>query len=188
MYFGETLSGYAVVDTKVPEQEATASGTAPAPKYSGTAGVQVSSVLRKAALALRFGDWNLFVSGQVTSKSRVIYIRDVVQRVQTAAPFLKFDADPYPVVVNGAVTWVLDGYTTTGMYPYSQSLHPHNLPAGSGLDTDFNYVRNSVKATVDAYNGTVKFYVVDPTDPIIQAYRSRRSPSCSRTRVSCRRA
>ena len=87
--------------------------------------------------------------------------------MQTLAPFLKFDADPYPVIVDGRIEWVLDGYTTTNNYPYSQSIHPQE-PAGSGLDTDFNYVRNSVKATVDAYDGTVHFYVVDPTDPIIQ--------------------
>ena len=111
-----------------------------------------------------------FVSGQVTNNSRVIYIRDVMQRVKTIAPFLKFDSDPYPVVVDGRIQWVLDAYTTTNDYPYSQSIHPQE-PAGSGLDTDFNYVRNSVKATVDAYDGTVHFYVVDPTDPIIKTYR-----------------
>ncbi len=130
----------------------------------------MSSFLRKSALALRFGDWNMLVSGQVTNESRVIYIRDVKQRVQTIAPFLKYDSDPYPVIVGGRIQWVLDAYTTTNDYPYSQSLHPQE-PAGSGLDTDFNYVRNSVKVTVDAYDGTVNFYVVDKTDPIIQTYR-----------------
>jgi uncharacterized membrane protein (UPF0182 family) len=174
VYFDENLSGYAVVDTKVPEQEAVGGAPASTTKYTGDAGVPVQSFLRKAALALRFGDWNLLVSGQITNSSRVIYIRDVLQRVQTAAPFLKFDSDPYPVVLNKRIVWVIDGYTTTGNYPYSQSIHPDlQLAPGttSGLDADFNYVRNSVKATVDAYDGTVKFYVVDPTDPIIQAYR-----------------
>ncbi len=170
VYFGETLGGYAVVDTKVPEQEASSIATATPTRYSGKGGVQVSSFLRKAALALRFGDWNLFVSGQVTSGSRALYIRDIKTRVQTAAPFLKFDADPYPVVLNGRITWIYDAYTMTNDYPYSQSIHPQE-PIGSGLDTDFNYVRNSVKATVDAYDGTIKFYVVDPTDPIIRTYR-----------------
>ena len=172
VYFGETLTGYAVVDTKVAEQEATsgAVANAPATKYTGLAGVRVRSFLRKAALAFRFGDWNLLVSGQVTNSSRVLYIRDVRQRVQTIAPFLKLDADPYPVVVNGRIVWVLDAYPTTNNYPYSQSLHPHE-PPGSGLDTDLNYVRNSVKATVDAYDGTVRFYVMDPKDPIVNTYR-----------------
>jgi uncharacterized membrane protein (UPF0182 family) len=170
VYFGETLGGYAVVDTKVPEQEATSIATSTPTRYSGKGGVQVSSFLRKAALALRFGDWNLFVSGQVTSGSRALYIRDIKTRVQTAAPFLKFDADPYPVVLNGRITWIYDAYTMTDDYPYSQSIHPQE-PIGSGLDTDFNYVRNSVKATIDAYDGTIKFFVVDPKDPIIRTYR-----------------
>ena len=167
IYFGESLSGYAVVDTKVPEQEA---ATTQPTTYSGGGGVRVSSFLRKAALAMRFGDWNLFVSGQLTNDSRALYIRNVKERVETVAPFLKFDHDPYPVVIGGRVVWVIDGYTATNDYPYSQSIHPDE-PAGSGLDTDFNYVRNSVKATVDAYDGTVRFYVVDPTDPIIRTYR-----------------
>lgn len=171
VYFGEGIGGYAIVDTKVAEQEATSTtGATKATTYQGKAGVKVSSFLRKSALALRFGDWNLLVSGQLTSNSRVIYIRDVKQRVQTIAPFLKLDADPYPVVVDGRIQWVLDAYTTTNDYPYSQSIHPSE-PAGSGLDTDMNYVRNSVKVTVDAYDGTVRFYVVDPTDPIIKTYR-----------------
>jgi len=170
VYFGEGLGGYSIVDTKVAEQEATGTGNTKATTYQGQAGVKVSSFLRKSALALRFGDWNLLVSSQVTNNSRVIYGRDIVQRVKTIAPFLKFDSDPYPVIVGGRIKWVIDAYTTTNDYPYSQSLHPQE-PPGSGLDTDFNYVRNSVKATVDAYDGTVNFYVVDPTDPIVQTYR-----------------
>jgi uncharacterized membrane protein (UPF0182 family) len=170
VYFGEGIGGYAIVDTKVAEQEATSGGSTKATTYQGKAGVKVSSFLRKSALALRFGDWNMLVSGQVTNSSRVIYVRDVKQRVQTIAPFLKYDADPYPVVVGGRIQWVLDAYTTTDNYPYSQSLHPAE-PPGSGLDTDFNYVRNSVKVTVDAYDGTVHFYVIDSADPIIRTYR-----------------
>jgi uncharacterized membrane protein (UPF0182 family) len=167
VYFGESLSGYAVVGTKVPEQEA---ATTQATSYSGQGGVEVSSFLRKSALALRFGDWNLFVSGQLTGDSRALYIRDIRERVETIAPFLRFDADPYPVVIDGRITWMIDAYTITNEYPYSQSIHPEQ-PAGSGLDTDFNYVRNSVKATVDAYDGTVRFYIVDPNDPIIRTYQ-----------------
>jgi hypothetical protein len=170
VYFGEGVGGYAIVDTKVAEQEAANAGTTKATTYQGKAGVKVSSLLRKTALAIRFGDWNLWVSGQVTNNSRVIYIRDIKQRVHTIAPFLKFDSDPYPVIVDGRIQWVLDAYTTTNNYPYSQSIHPQEPPT-SGLDTDFNYVRNSVKATIDAYDGTVHFYVVDPADPIIKTYR-----------------
>jgi uncharacterized membrane protein (UPF0182 family) len=171
VYFGEGIGGYSVVDTKVAEQEAVGTGTGTkATSYQGAAGVKVSSFLRRAALALRFGDWNLLVSGQVTNQSRVIYIRDIQQRVQTIAPFLKYDADPYPVISKGRIIWVIDAYTATDDYPYSQSIHPTE-PRGSGLDSEFNYVRNSVKVTVDAYDGTVKFYVFDPNDPIIKTYR-----------------
>jgi uncharacterized membrane protein (UPF0182 family) len=170
VYFGEGVGGYAVVDTKVQEQEATSGGGTKATTYQGAAGVKVSSFLRKTALALRFGDWNLWVSGQVTNDSRVIYIRDIRQRVEAIAPFLKFDSDPYPVVVDGRIKWVLDAYTITNDYPYSQSIHPQEPPA-SGLDTNLNYVRNSVKVTIDAYDGTVHFYVVDPHDPIVNTYR-----------------
>jgi uncharacterized protein len=173
IYFGERLGGYAVVGTKVNEQEAARGGTTTkAANYEGEAGVEVSSFLRKAALAARFGDWTFMWSSQVTPKSRVIYIRDVKERLENIAPFLRYDADPYPVVVDDRVLWVLDAYTITNNYPYSQSLHPKQEPnTDSGLDTTFNYVRNSVKATVDAYDGTVRFYVVDSTDPIIRTYR-----------------
>ena len=128
------------------------------------------SRMRRSALALRFGDWNLLVSGQITDRSRVIFGRSVRERVAAVAPFLRFDADPYPVVHDGRVTWVIDAYTISSDYPYSQSLRP-NEPRGTGLDTEFNYVRNSVKVTVDAYDGTMRFYVVDSSDPIIRAYR-----------------
>jgi uncharacterized membrane protein (UPF0182 family) len=169
VYFGEGIGGYSIVDTKVAEVEGNPGGSTTT-KYQGLAGVKVSSFLRRAALALRFGDWNLLVSGQVTSQSRVIYIRDIQQRVQMIAPFLKYDADPYPVISGGRIVWVLDAYTTADDYPYSQSIHPTE-PHGSGLDSEFNYVRNSVKVTIDAYDGTVTFYVVDPNDPIIKTYR-----------------
>ena len=91
--------------------------------------------------------------------------RDIRARVEKLAPFLKFDADPYPVALGNRTLWVLDGYTTTDMYPYS----PVARAASRALASGFNYVRNSVKATVDAYDGTVTFYVFDPKDPIIKA-------------------
>jgi uncharacterized membrane protein (UPF0182 family) len=171
IYFGENLGGFAVVDTKVPEIEPARGDEEQETRYGGEGGVSASSFVRKAALALRFGSWDLFASGQLTGDSRILYLRDIRDRVETAAPFLDFDADPYPVVLDGRVTWVVDAYTTTNRYPYSQSTRPDDLPAGSGLNKEFNYVRNSVKATVDAYDGTVQFYVIDPDDPIVRAYR-----------------
>jgi uncharacterized membrane protein (UPF0182 family) len=126
----------------------------------------VGSFFRKAAFALRFGDPNILISGQMTDESRILMRRDIRERVEKLAPFLDFDADPYPVIADGKTTWILDGYTTSTQYPYSQ------LTQGSGgLSGDLNYARNSVKVTIDAYQGTVKFYVIDPDDPIIQAYQ-----------------
>jgi uncharacterized protein len=90
--------------------------------------------------------------------------------VKKAAPFLKFDDDPYPVILNGRMYWLQDAYTTTNNYPYAQKGSTERLPSGSGLNTSFNYVRNSVKVMTDAYNGTLTFYVVDNKDPIIKAY------------------
>jgi len=95
-------------------------------------------------------------------------VRDVKDRVEKLAPFLDFDADPYPVVTGGRVVWVLDAYTTTNRFPYAQET---SGPSDTGLGHTFNYVRNSVKATVDAYDGTVRFYVIEPKDPLIRAYR-----------------
>jgi uncharacterized membrane protein (UPF0182 family) len=169
IYFGENLGGYVVVNTAEGEVEPAAGGEERV-NYEGSGGVQVSSLLKKAALAARFGDWNLFVSGQVESNSRAIFLRDVRERVEKAAPFLAFDADPYPVIVDGRVLWIVDGYTTSTKYPYSQSIRPQALDGNSGLATEFNYVRNSVKAVVDAYDGEISFYVVDEQDPIIEAW------------------
>ena len=169
VYFGEGSTGYSVVDTKVQEQEVNGRRTTGVTQYKGDGGVKVGGLARKLAFALRFGDFNLVYSGQLKSDSRILYLRDIKQRVETAAPFLQWDHDPYPVVLNGRIIWMLDGYTTTNRYPYSQSINP-SVPPGSGLGGDINYVRNSVKATVDSYDGTVHMYVVDPEDPIIHTY------------------
>ena len=176
IYFGEDLSGYAIVDTTRDEidyevenpdgtEEETATTT-----YGGRGGVQMGSWLRRAAFALRFSDYNPLISDFVQSDSQILYVRDVRDRVDTVAPFVSFDADPYPVIINGGISYVLDGYTTTDRYPYAQSANREQVRNGSGLDHDFNYVRNSVKAVVDAYDGTVTLYIVDDEDPIVRAY------------------
>jgi uncharacterized membrane protein (UPF0182 family) len=106
----------------------------------------------------------------VNSQSRIIHDRNVTARVERLAPFLRYDADPYPVVVNGTVQWVLDAYTISDRYPYAQQANIDQLSPGGGLNTSFNYVRNSVKAVVDAFTGDVTFYVVDAKDPIVTAW------------------
>jgi uncharacterized membrane protein (UPF0182 family) len=172
LYFGEDLGGYSIVRTDQKEIDFTeANGTNHLSNYDGTGGVQLNSWLRRAALSLRFGDFNPLISGAITSKSRAIYVRDIRDRVKKAAPFLKFDDDPYPVILNGRMYWIQDAYTTTNNYPYSQKANTERLPSGSGLNTSFNYVRNSVKVVTDSYNGTLKFYVTDNRDPIIRAYQ-----------------
>jgi hypothetical protein len=172
IYFGEDLDGYIVVDTNRDEIDfQDAEGETRTTTYAGDDGVQANSLVRRAAFALRFGDLNPLISDFMTDNSRVVYVRDVIERVTKLAPFLHADTDPYPVVVDGKVQWVVDLYTTTSRYPYAQMADTDQVSSASGLNRRFNYVRNSVKATVDAYEGTVTFYVMDDEDPIINAYR-----------------
>jgi uncharacterized protein len=172
IYFGEDLDGYIVVDTNRDEIDfQDAEGETQTTTYTGDDGVQADSLVRRAAFALRFGDLNPLISDFMTDDSRVVYVRDVIERVTKLAPFLHADTDPYPVVVDGQVQWIVDLYTTTSRYPYAQMADTDQVSSASGLDRRFNYVRNSVKATVDAYDGTVTFYVMDDEDPIINAYR-----------------
>jgi uncharacterized membrane protein (UPF0182 family) len=176
IYYGEKLPGYAFVDTTQKEFDYPREPTDAATTYAGKGGVKVGNILRRAAFFLRFGDIKVLISSQITPKSKALYLRDVRDRVKKAAPFLKYDADPYPVLLNGRIIWVIDAYTVTDRYPYSQAYTPDpgRLTSASGLSTRLNYVRNSIKATVDAYDGTVKFYVYDDLanqDPIVKAYR-----------------
>jgi len=172
IYYGENTGGYAVVNTKQKEIDfqAQKEGTTRFSTYNGSGGVRLNSVFRRAAFALRFADVNMMISSLITPESRAIFVRDIGDRVRTAAPFLRYDADPYPVVVGGKLLWVQDAYTTTSRYPYSQRALNERVPDGSGLAVGFNYARNSVKVVTDAFNGTMTFYVVDGKDPIIKAY------------------
>jgi uncharacterized membrane protein (UPF0182 family) len=167
LYVGEGLGDYAITNTDNAEHPCGAEPVA----YSGTAGVKLDSTLKRLAFAVHFGEYNLFGSSLITGDSQILYVRDVRDRVSKLAPFLSLDADPYPVVVDGKVQWVLDAFTTTSRYPYSQRANTNQLTDGSGLDHAFNYVRNSVKAVVDAYTGDVTLYVVDDTDPIVRAWQ-----------------
>ncbi len=172
VYFGDGLSGYVIGGSKTKEIDYLSKEDTKTSTYTGDGGVVISSFLRKLAFAVRFGDANLLISDQVTSKSQMMFMRGVRERAHEVAPFLKFDADPYPVIANGRVTWVLDGYTTTNEYPYSASAPGAGVVTpGSDLVTPFNYVRNSVKVTIDAYTGKTTYYIVDDRDPIIQSYR-----------------
>lgn len=166
LYFSPELKGYAVARTDVVEAQC-GDGSA----YAGTAGIELSGPVRRAVTALAFLDYNLLASGAVNSDSQLLMIRDVRDRVEKLAPFLDYDGDPYPVEVDGGVQWVIDGYSSTSRYPYAQSIGNVQLSSSTGLSRSANYVRNAVKATVDAYTGEVRFYVIDPEDPIIDAWQ-----------------
>ena len=171
LYHGESIGGFTIVNSGRDEIDyVKADGTAVTNRYDGRGGVGIGSILRRAAFALRFADVNPLISGFMTPESRILYIRDIRERVQTAAPFLHYDADPYPVLLEGRIVWLMDAYTTTNRYPYGQQADRDRLGAASGLNHDFNYVRNSVKVAIDAYHGDITFYVVDPDDPIVAAY------------------
>ncbi|MCU1393497.1 MAG: hypothetical protein JWM34_1925 [Ilumatobacteraceae bacterium] len=169
LYFSAAITDFAVVDTTTSEKPC--DGVA-ASNYTGNGGVELNSSLKKLAFAWSFFDYNLWGSDSITDTSRIQWIRDVRERAQKLAPFLYFDRDPYPVVLNGKVLWVIDAFTTTDQYPYAQDGDRSQLDANSGLDHTFNYVRNSVKVTVDAYTGDVTFYQVDKADPILKAWES----------------
>jgi uncharacterized membrane protein (UPF0182 family) len=171
VYFGLSNSGYVVADTKALEIDYQLSnGTNVQTHYSGNGGVQLTSFFDRLMFAVRFGDYNLLISSQLTNQSRLIFDRGVQARVAKAAPFLSLDANPYPALINGHIDWIQSAYTTTANYPYSQDANTSALPANSGLQKKFNYVRNSVTVIIDAYTGAMKFYVMDPHDPIIRTY------------------
>jgi hypothetical protein len=174
VYFGLGLSGYVVANTKQLEVDYQRSdNTNVESHYKGAGGVQLSSVFTRAAFALRLGDFNLLISSQITSKSRLMFVRDPVSMAQKAAPFLSFDHAPYAVInKNGHIDWVVDGYTTTSNYAYSQNANSQQVAIGSTLPSSYNYVRNSVKVVIDAYTGQMTFYAADPKDPILQAYEA----------------
>ena len=171
LYHGESIGGYAIVNTARDEIDyLREDGTAVPTRYDGDGGVDIGSLHRRVAFALRFGDLNPVISEFITSASRIMYVRDVHERAHTLAPFLDYDHDPYPVVIDGRVVWVLDAYTSSDRYPYAERAETGRLEASSGLDHDFNYIRNSVKVVIDAYHGDVTFYLIDPDDPIAAAY------------------
>ena len=171
IYFSENLPGYAIVSSDQPEIDYTTSGPAATTRYTGDAGVALSSLRRQLAFALRFADPNIVLSSELNSRSKVVFNRDIAERVRAAAPFLAYDSDPYPVIIEGRVLWVQDAYTTSSRYPYGQRAEVEGLRAGADLARGgFNYVRNSVKIVIDAFDGTTTLYLMDPDDPVARAY------------------
>ena len=143
-------------------------------EYDGAAGVEIGGFLRRLAFALRYRDLNILISSQLRDDSRILQVRNIEAMLDNVAPFLRADADPYPVFMDGRVVWLIDLYTISDKYPYSQPVTTADtvrLAQNSGLPrAGFNYIRNSVKASIDAFDGTIKLYVVDPSDPVVNAW------------------
>lgn len=160
IYFGEGTDRYAIVRTRLPEFDFPVGDQNASTVYQGTAGVRMSSPLVRAAFAARMGDLRMLISPEITSESRILFRREISNRIRHIAPFLRYDRDPYLILVGGRLMWLQDAYTVTDRYPYSQPIPEWG-----------NYVRNSVKVLVDAYDGTVRFYAYDPSDPILMSYQ-----------------
>jgi uncharacterized membrane protein (UPF0182 family) len=174
LYYGTLLpsGSYAVVKTKQSEIDyPSGEQQVVTTSYKGDGGITMSP-LRRVAFALRFGASDIFLSRFITPQSRLLMRRNVVERVSAAAPFLSFDGDPYLVIADGKLYWILDGYTSTDRYPYSERVDLGTIPTRGNQQGEVNYMRNSVKAVVDAYNGTTKFYVVDPSDALLSTYQA----------------
>lgn len=172
LYFGKGLPGYGIIGTDQQETDYPQEGGGDhTSRYHGLGGVKIGSLVRRAAFALRFGDINPLISGSISGRSKVLYIRDIRDRVRKAAPFLLYDSDPYLAVLDGHLRWIQDAYTTTSRYPYGQSADVSRLPPGADLRAGFNYARNSVKIVIDAYDGTMRFYAWDTSDPLLRAWR-----------------
>ena len=184
IYFGERTNYYVVVggpEGSEPVELDTPSGgegrTESLYTYQGEGGVPIGNFFSRAAFAIRFGDLNLMLSDRVNDESRLLHNRIPTQRVNEVAPWLTVDADPYPSVVNGRIVWILDAYTTTASFPNSMRQDWTQAISDSRTSADrllmgqqVNYVRNSVKAVVDAYDGTVTLYEWDESDPILQTW------------------
>ena len=161
IYFGENTSAHVIIQGSTPEFDYPKGKDNVYATYDGADGVPVGGVFWRTLFAWYFGDVNILLSSYITGESRILFHRSIQDRVGTIAPFLQLDRDPYAVVSDGRVYWIQDAYTMSCWFPYAK-LQP---------DGDTNYIRNSVKVIIDAYNGTVTFYLADEADPIVATYR-----------------
>ncbi|TSC95555.1 MAG: hypothetical protein Athens101426_678, partial [Parcubacteria group bacterium Athens1014_26] len=162
IYYGELTNDYVIVKTKSKEFDYPKGEENVYTTYLGRGGVKIDSLLKRLFFAIKFNSLKLFLSNDVTSESRILYYRNIKERVEKIAPFLDLDRDPYAVVADNKIYWIYDAYTKTNSYPYSQ---PISLNGKS-----VNYIRNSVKIVIDAYDGSISFYQIDIDDPMIRTY------------------
>jgi len=158
IYFGEKTDDFIIINTKTREFDYPLGNENVFASYEGRDGVQLSNILRKAIFSIKLSSINLLISSSITSDSKVLLNRNVIARIKALAPFLEYDSDPYMVIDNGKLFWIIDAYTTTSYFPYSESLF------------GINYIRNSIKVVVDAYDGNADFYIIDKEDPLIRNY------------------
>jgi uncharacterized membrane protein (UPF0182 family) len=184
IYYGELTDSHVFVNTSESEFDYPKGDENAYVNYSGSGGVRITNLWRKFLVGWKFDGTRFLLSTYPTRESRVLFHREIRERVKTLAPFLKFDVDPYVVLVDGKLYWIIDAYTTSTYYPYSESfsstepMENMRTERGRGLAhgstaslAGVNYVRNSVKAVVDAFNGSVTFYVFEPEDPLIQVWQ-----------------
>ena len=160
LYFGELSNDYVIVRTGTREFHYPRGEDNVFTQYEGEGGLPIGSLWQKLVFALRFGAYQILLSDDINDESRILFLRNINERVEKLAPFLAFDQDPYLVVADGRLFWMYDAYTTSARYPYS-------TPGGGG---GLNYIRNSVKVVIDAYHGTTTVYLADPEDPIAATY------------------
>ena len=166
IYYGEKTDQYVLVNTRTKEFDYPKGDKNVYANYQGKGGVPIHSFLRRLLYAMEFRDPQILFTNYLSPESRIMYKRGIQRRVKTIAPFLAFDSDPYLVLSGGRLYWFLDAYTTSDMYPYStRSYGPFNKKL-------INYIRNSIKVVVDAYDGRVRFYLIDENDPIAAAYKA----------------
>ena len=170
IYYGELTKDYIYTGMGTPEFDYPRGDENAFTKYDGLGGVAINNLWRRLAYAYDFGSLKILTSNYFTSNSRIHYYRQISERVSHVAPFLKLDSDPYMVIVNGRLKWIVDAYTTSNRYPYSEAVaYEHQTKL---IDQkDINYVRNPVKVVVDAKDGTMDFYIVDEREPILATYR-----------------
>lgn len=168
VYFGEEDLTYAIVPNKLNIVGISNFDEASSYNYTGLGGVPISSLFRKFLFSLYFQEEKLFFSVNIGENSRALFHRNIIERVKHLTPFLKLDHDPYMVITPQRIFWIIDAYTTSNEYPVSKM---SRSPFDNDEDQTFNYIRNSIKIVVDAFDGHVDYYVADPKDPIVQGYR-----------------
>lgn len=160
VYYGEKTDNYVIVNTKSMEFDYPMGSTNAFVNYQGKGGVVLDNFFLKLIYAIRQNSIQILLADDITNESRILYYRNIKERVRKVAPFLLYDNDPYLVVAQGRLFWIQDAYTTTDRYPYSQP-----------VNRKYNYIRNSIKIVIDAYNGNMNFYVIDAADPLVQTYQ-----------------